>query len=53
MPKKKRADDITIERNNAVVECQILRLSRKNRSPEEIADALKLSLEYINSILDR
>lgn len=57
---KKRADDITIERdnavaerNNAIVECQILRLSRKNRSPEEIADALKLSLEYINSILDR
>lgn len=56
---KRRADAVTIERDNAVaerdnaiIECKILRLSRKNKSPEEIADTLKLPFEYVKSILN-
>ncbi len=56
---KRRADTVTIERDNAVaerdnaiIECKILRLSRQNKIPEEIADTLKLPFEYVNSILN-
>ncbi len=40
------------ERDNAVTERNIFKLYCKGRSPQEIADELQLSVDYVNSILN-
>lgn len=45
-------DNAVTERDNAVTERDIFKLRYQDRTPEEIAEELQLSLEYVNSVLN-
>lgn len=49
---KAERDDVVAKLDNTVAERNIFKLKCKNKTPEEIAGELQLSLEYVNQVLE-
>ena len=49
---KARADEAEVRASEVVTKMEIFKLKCQNKSPEEIADKLGLSVEYIDSVLN-
>ena len=49
---KARADAAEVKASEAVTKMEIFKLKCQNKTLEEIADKLSLSVEYVNSVLN-